>query len=214
MESAFNAPVCLHSEGNLAATLRLMCDYVATSLDDLRLPSSRLHAILNNVEGLEIRGRFQALIVTLAAEAVGYTAVYVDYNEPHAIQRMVEGGSFTYVNFDGIGPDQIPIRHNGSGYNEVKEMQFKAGISTREIQAELSRQGLEFADSLTALLYAQARGSQPRPPLVTIFEHAGWTFYLSLGWKAEGAEIEVSHCAIGSNWVNGSSFLVRKKQVI
>ena len=136
--------------------------------------------------------------------------VKVNYDKPDAVAKAVRDAAFDSVNL--VVPAQdIPLVGKGRVTQEVFEIDFGRLVFDKDLPNELSKRGLDFADPLTAILYAARYPNRQRQhPINILFtDRQGQLCYLLLGGGPD--RLFGTRRATTGHWGPGARFLVIRK---
>lgn len=190
-------------------------DQIRHGIHNSGITGETFQKMLEQQRELRIRSRVVELLEQIATEIAKSFVIPVNYDEPNAIVQAAEAGKFDYKNTN-VEFDDIPLGGTGEAENEVLELHLNRTVYSHDLPAELDSRELEFADPLTALMYAVKLPDRQREyPLGILFNNKqGQLCYLALGEDLDGRGLSVRSEPPGGRWHTGYRFLVvRKKSV-
>lgn len=189
-------------------------DQVRPGIHKSGITGETFQKMIGQEKELRIRSRFVELLEQIASEVADSFMISVNYDQVDAIAKAVEAGKFDYK-YINVDLDDVPLVGTGQADNEVLELHLGRQIYSRDLPAELDSRELEFADPLTALLYAvKLPDRQRKYPLGILFTNKkGRLCYLVLREGGGGRDLRVRRGGPGDYWGDDCRFLVVRKSV-
>jgi hypothetical protein len=138
--------------------------------------------------------------------------ITVHYDKPDAVAGAIRDAAFDWVQTE-IPPQDIPPGGKGQATYEVYEIDFGRLVFADDLPAELRKRNLDFADPLTAIVYATTFPNRQRMhPLNILFtDKQGKPCYLLLGGGPD-RRLRTMRAEERGHWGQGARFIVIRKR--
>ena len=138
--------------------------------------------------------------------------IKVHYDKPDAVASAIREAAFDWVETEVL-PQDIPSGGRGRATYEVFEIDFDRLVFAENLPDELGKRGFDFADPLTAILYATTFPNRQRMhPLNILFtDKQGKPCYLLLGGGPD-RRLRTMRAEDRGHWGRGARFIVIRKR--